>query len=837
MTNEDVGSKLDKNMILYKNKIRKPKKPHYIPRPWGKPYNFKCFQCPFTCLEKSHLYNHMKYSLCKNSLSLVKEALAEKATARDGLSGADAKLAHRPGRGLASRKGGDVVLVPEEDGARATEAARAHGAFSKENETDDADRAGDEDDDGDADRGLESPDEVKRKLLEKVRREMQPDDIVITNVYSVQKQAPPRKGEDRAAERGFPFPSPAAQAARAQGLAPRLAAPSMTCYPPPPPPPPLLGGFESQRQQLLSSLRAGPALLAAANYPSLYPYLGPLLAHGAQPPPPPLPLSYQHFAPHLNGLAGGTRVPVGAGQFFHSLPSLLALQGQLRMPHVAEAWQDLQQQYCGGARGDVKAGKPFEISNLSQLQGKKVPTVVLTSKCWPHGSNGFKPDTALLNNHAAKMRAGGEPPPKVPKPPPKPMVEALPFASVLPPKKDSGKQQALDMSRVNGHSMSGSAQSSPSSSSSRSCSVSSFSSASPVGADASRSPHLQPSSPPVSRSQQAKRKFSLPCSLPALGPHCGIPPSAGLQHQQQQQQHRPGSAKPPGHTDRPLNFSVGSLRDPTAGAAGSFHGGGKFSIDGANIGAIESGSGYPRTAVATENADARSSEAAAAELQQSADDVEKELSAYERVARSMSEDGKQGPEVQERLRRIRQELASLQKDLTLESLQRDRDAGAIDLSRRNSGERRASDDARPARGFQTTADARKAPAPGGATDKDDKAAERSDPTRAPRSPNGGAKCLDLRLKCAAAAKPWRGFAGLNGDAQARPDAPSRRHPGSAAAAKPGVIAVPPGDTRNQERAAREHGGKRSTARDFDCDDVAPGKRRHLSRDHSSYPFV
>ncbi|XP_007499267.1 proline-rich protein 35 [Monodelphis domestica] len=55
----------------YKPKERKPKKPHYIPRPWGKPYNYKCFQCPFTCMEKSHLYNHMKYSLCKNSLSLL----------------------------------------------------------------------------------------------------------------------------------------------------------------------------------------------------------------------------------------------------------------------------------------------------------------------------------------------------------------------------------------------------------------------------------------------------------------------------------------------------------------------------------------------------------------------------------------------------------------------------------------------------------------------------------------------------------------------------------------------------------------------------------------------
>ncbi|XP_016314327.1 proline-rich protein 35 [Sinocyclocheilus anshuiensis] len=60
--------------VGFKHKERKPKKPHYIPRPWGKPYNYKCFQCPFTCMEKSHLYNHMKYSLCKNSLSLLIES-------------------------------------------------------------------------------------------------------------------------------------------------------------------------------------------------------------------------------------------------------------------------------------------------------------------------------------------------------------------------------------------------------------------------------------------------------------------------------------------------------------------------------------------------------------------------------------------------------------------------------------------------------------------------------------------------------------------------------------------------------------------------------------------
>ncbi|KAM9454694.1 uncharacterized protein Hap1MRO34_020484 [Clarias gariepinus] len=49
----------------------KPKKPHYVPRPLGKPFKYHCFQCPFTCNEKSHLFNHMKYDLCKNSLSLI----------------------------------------------------------------------------------------------------------------------------------------------------------------------------------------------------------------------------------------------------------------------------------------------------------------------------------------------------------------------------------------------------------------------------------------------------------------------------------------------------------------------------------------------------------------------------------------------------------------------------------------------------------------------------------------------------------------------------------------------------------------------------------------------
>ncbi|XP_078274505.1 uncharacterized protein prr35 [Rhinoraja longicauda] len=71
MSKDELTCKIS---AVCKHKERKPKKPHYIPRPWGKPYNYKCFQCPFTCMEKSHLYNHMKYSLCKNSLSLLIES-------------------------------------------------------------------------------------------------------------------------------------------------------------------------------------------------------------------------------------------------------------------------------------------------------------------------------------------------------------------------------------------------------------------------------------------------------------------------------------------------------------------------------------------------------------------------------------------------------------------------------------------------------------------------------------------------------------------------------------------------------------------------------------------
>lgn len=75
-------------------KERKPKKPHYIPRPPGKPFKYKCFQCPFTCNEKSHLFNHMKYGLCKNSMTLVSEQ--DRIPKGPKSSSLDSKQTHQP---------------------------------------------------------------------------------------------------------------------------------------------------------------------------------------------------------------------------------------------------------------------------------------------------------------------------------------------------------------------------------------------------------------------------------------------------------------------------------------------------------------------------------------------------------------------------------------------------------------------------------------------------------------------------------------------------------------------------------------------------------------------
>ncbi|XP_059407678.1 uncharacterized protein LOC132142060 [Carassius carassius] len=63
-------------------KERKPKKPHYVPRPPGKPFRYQCFQCPFTCNQKSHLFNHMKHNLCSISSSISSSAGAVEETSR-----------------------------------------------------------------------------------------------------------------------------------------------------------------------------------------------------------------------------------------------------------------------------------------------------------------------------------------------------------------------------------------------------------------------------------------------------------------------------------------------------------------------------------------------------------------------------------------------------------------------------------------------------------------------------------------------------------------------------------------------------------------------------------
>ncbi|KAG5832726.1 hypothetical protein ANANG_G00294220 [Anguilla anguilla] len=72
---------------------RKPKRPHYVPRPPGKPFRYQCFQCPFTCNEKSHLFNHLKYDLCKDSIALV-----------TGLRGGRARRAKAPAPTPAPRR-------------------------------------------------------------------------------------------------------------------------------------------------------------------------------------------------------------------------------------------------------------------------------------------------------------------------------------------------------------------------------------------------------------------------------------------------------------------------------------------------------------------------------------------------------------------------------------------------------------------------------------------------------------------------------------------------------------------------------------------------------------
>ncbi|XP_041960958.1 zinc finger protein 750 [Alosa sapidissima] len=96
---------------------RKPKRPHYIPRPLGKPFKYHCFQCPFTCNEKTHLFNHMKYNLCKDSISLmvklgrdIHPAKAPTATIASKSSGEDAGESSGKVQGGSTDSAQDVQL-------------------------------------------------------------------------------------------------------------------------------------------------------------------------------------------------------------------------------------------------------------------------------------------------------------------------------------------------------------------------------------------------------------------------------------------------------------------------------------------------------------------------------------------------------------------------------------------------------------------------------------------------------------------------------------------------------------------------------------------------------
>ncbi|TRY90293.1 hypothetical protein DNTS_012373 [Danionella cerebrum] len=94
---------------------RKPKKPHYIPRPPGKPFKYQCFQCPFTCNIKSHLFNHMKYNLCKNSISLVSQRMEQTSkTQRASQNNLDFSHKEPPQKDEASDKVNQAEVVNKE---------------------------------------------------------------------------------------------------------------------------------------------------------------------------------------------------------------------------------------------------------------------------------------------------------------------------------------------------------------------------------------------------------------------------------------------------------------------------------------------------------------------------------------------------------------------------------------------------------------------------------------------------------------------------------------------------------------------------------------------------
>ncbi|XP_075755164.1 proline-rich protein 35 isoform X2 [Pelodiscus sinensis] len=314
MSKEEVSCKLSS---VYKHKERKPKKPHYIPRPWGKPYNYKCFQCPFTCMEKSHLYNHMKYSLCKNSLSLLIESdwpykkgnllhpeirLLQATEAsrlrgkRDEPEACDSSAAAGANPQQAPEGGGEGDRAVAAADARPSEAAATEAGQFQEEDEDVAGLLGEMDAGEKQEKGKETggpgdpaePDSLLFGFRDKPGREAEPD-FIITDVFSLKSHAPkgretePKhgKGPKKCLGSGGILMEQWKLVANGQRRGPpEVSLPCaegniIPCYPPP-----AYGDYQEPQGLNLS--------LLGINYPlspSLFSYLGPTVASSSSPHP------------------------------------------------------------------------------------------------------------------------------------------------------------------------------------------------------------------------------------------------------------------------------------------------------------------------------------------------------------------------------------------------------------------------------------------------------------------------------------------------------------------------------------------------------------------------
>ncbi|XP_062820647.1 proline-rich protein 35 [Anolis carolinensis] len=319
MSKDELGCKL---APVYKHKERKPKKPHYIPRPWGKPYNYKCFQCPFTCMEKSHLYNHMKYSLCKNSLSLLIES--DWPYKKGNLLHPELRLLHateasrargRQEEAEACDPAGTTSAKLSSDGDGGGEKPIGAEDMSLERMSDEANQFQEEDEDDDEEemsRLLQEEKKEKAKEASATGEPTEPDmnsllfqfknkrekackdpapDFIITDVFSLKKHAAKGKEDLEAKPKPCKVPKKCPgssgvlmeqwklvangqrRAAPGEVSAPCPDGNIIPCYPPP-----AYGEFHEPQSLNLS--------LLGINYPlnpNLFSYLGPSVASGAAP--------------------------------------------------------------------------------------------------------------------------------------------------------------------------------------------------------------------------------------------------------------------------------------------------------------------------------------------------------------------------------------------------------------------------------------------------------------------------------------------------------------------------------------------------------------------------